>query len=481
MLKILISLMLFSLALFANDGSVGSNPDLSMTWVGFLCLIIFLIGYYFVAAEEKYGIDKSKPALFMGTFLFILAASYYAINGLDMNSVHNEVEHLILEISGIFFFLFVAMTYIESLIHMNVFDRLKYNLISKGYTYRKLFWVTGFLAFFISPIADNLTTALILSTVLITIEKEKKDFLVPGAINIVVAANAGGAWSPFGDITTLMVWTDGKAAFSDFLYLFPASIGGYLVTAIILSKFVPKEVPAFDVSNEKIPVMAEGAKVVMLLGIFTIICAVIGHQVLHLPAMWGMMFGLAVLKMYSYGLKKKYGKEHFNIFESMSKIENNTLLFFFGILAAVGVLYFIGWLGLAVHVYDPSLLGPTWSNISVGFISAVIDNVPVMSAVLKANPDMGLDQWMLVTLTAGVGGSLISFGSAAGVGVMGKLHGIYTFSSHMKYAWTILLGYIVSVSIWYLQYEILNIQHVWKKEFWFFTKALFQCKIFVYY
>jgi Na+/H+ antiporter NhaD/arsenite permease-like protein len=175
--------------------------------------------------------------------------------------------------------------------------------------------------------------------------------------------------------------------------------------------------------------------------------------------MWGMMFGLSLVKVYSYGLGKKHGKEHFNIFHSMAKIENNTLMFFFGILAAVGALYFVGWLGLAAVVYNPDVLGPTWSNIGVGFLSAVVDNVPVMSAILKANPTMGLDQWMLVTLTAGVGGSLISFGSAAGVGVMGKLHGIYTFGSHMKYAWTILIGYIVSCSVWYLQYEVLKISH----------------------
>ncbi len=326
------------------------------------------------------------------------------------------------------------MTYIESLIHMNVFDRLKYNLVSKGFTYRKLFWATGFIAFFLSPIADNLTTALILSTVLITIEKDRRDFLVPGAINIVVAANAGGAWSPFGDITTLMAWTAKKGAFSDFLFLFPAAIVGYLITAFLLSRFVPNEVPVFDATKEKRPELGDGAKTIMGLGIFTIVCAVISHQVLHLPAMWGMMFGLALLKVYSYGLNRKYGKDHFNIFDSIAKIENNTLLFFFGILAAVGGLYFLGWLGLAAIVYDPSVLGPTWSNIGVGFLSAIVDNIPVMSAVLKASPDMGLEQWMLVTLTAGIGGSMISFGSAAGVGVMGKLHGIYTFGSHMKYA-----------------------------------------------
>ena len=456
MLKLLL-ISFISVFAFANGGGeAGAIPDITMTWAGIASLIIFIIGYYFVATEEQYHLDKAKPALLMGTFIFIVIAFYYAINGMDMHLVHSQAQHLILEIAEIFFFLLVAMTYIETMIHMKVFDKLKYNLISKGYTYRKLFWVTGFLAFFISPVADNLTTALILSTVLITIEQKKTEFLVPGAINIVVAANAGGAWSPFGDITTLMAWTSGKGAFVDFLFLFPAAFLGYFITAFLLSKVVPDVQPDVDLYKEVKPEMAKGAKTVIGLGVFTIFCAVMSHQVLHLPAMWGMMFGLSLLKIYDYRLKKVHGAG-FNVFDSMAKIENNTLMFFFGILAGVGALYFVGWLALASHVYDPSVLGATWSNIGVGFLSAIVDNVPVMSAVLKASPEMGLDQWMLVTLTAGVGGSLISFGSAAGVGVMGKLPGIYTFGSHMKYSWMILVGYIASCSIWYLQYQLLGI------------------------
>ena len=456
MLKLLLISFTSIFAFASSGGDAGAIPDITFTWVGFASLAIFVIGYYFVAMEEHYHIDKAKPALLTGTFIFMLIAFYYAINHMNMNLVHTQAQHLILEIAEIFFFLFVAMTYIESMIHMGVFDKLKYNLISKGYTYRKLFWVTGFLAFFISPIADNLTTALILSTVLITIEKTKKEFLIPGAINIVVSANAGGAWSPFGDITTLMAWTAGKGSFADFLFLFPASILGYLATAFLLSKIVPNTVPDFDITKEKKPELMTGANVVVGLGVFTIFCAVMSHQVLHLPAMWGMMFGLSLLKLYSYRLKKVHNTQ-FDVFGAMAKIENNTLMFFFGILAAVGALYFIGWLALAAVVYDPSVLGPTWSNIGVGFLSAIVDNVPVMSAVLKASPTMGLDQWMLVTLTAGVGGSMISFGSAAGVGVMGKLPGVYTFGAHMKYSWMIVIGYFVSIGVWYLQYQILGI------------------------
>ncbi|PPK61521.1 sodium/proton antiporter (NhaD family) [Malaciobacter marinus] len=453
MFKIFIILILcvFNVAYATNAEQI----NLVDTWVGITTLGVFIVGYYVIANEEKYDVDKSLPALFVGIFTFLLIAVYFILNGLDIKLVHEEAENVILEIAEIFFFLFVAMTYIESLIYMGVFDKLKYNLVSKGFTYKKLFWATGFIAFFLSPIADNLTTALILSTVLITIEKHKKEFLVPGAINIVVAANAGGAWSPFGDITTLMVWSSGKGDFLDFIYLFPASIVGYLITAFLLSLVVPNTKPEFD-ANIPIPKMKEGAKAIIILGILTIVMAVVSHQVLDFPAMWGMMGGLVLLKIYSYKLKKEYGSEHFDIFQSMSKIENNTLMFFFGILAAVGALYFVGWLTLASVIYEPNYLGATYSNIAVGFLSAIVDNVPVMSAILKANPNMDHANWLLVTLTAGIGGSLISFGSAAGVGVMGKLKGIYTFNSHMKYAWMILLGYFVSIAIWYVQFDILK-------------------------
>ncbi|RLA76807.1 MAG: sodium:proton antiporter [Epsilonproteobacteria bacterium] len=427
---------------------------LTWTWVGITSLAIFVIGYFFIAMEEKYEINKAKPALFIGTFMFMLIGIYFALNNMDVEPLHQEMKVLILEIAEIFFFLLVAMTFIETMIERNIFDVLKHKLVSKGYTYKQLFWLTGLLAFFISPVADNLTTALILSTVLFTIDKENKAFLVPGAVNIVVSANAGGAWSPFGDITTLMAWASGKGEFIDFLALFPASIIGWMITAWLLSKFVPEGKPPFSAQTDKIEELKPGAKVIIWLGVATIATAVLGHQFFHFPAMWGMMFGLSILKLYSFRLKHTEG-ESFDVFINMQKVENDTLLFFFGILAAVGALHFLGFLHYIVELY--SVIGPTAGNISIGFISAIVDNVPVMSAVLKANPEMGVDQWLLVTLSAGIGGSLISFGSAAGVGVMGRLKGIYTFGSHMKLAWTILVGYLVSMAIWYVQFQILGL------------------------
>ncbi|MDP3267363.1 MAG: sodium:proton antiporter NhaD [Sulfuricurvum sp.] len=423
---------------------------------GWLLLAVFVIGYYFIATEENYHIDKAKPALFVGTFMFVLIGLYYAVEGLNFTPFEHAIDHLILEIAEIFFFLFVAMTYIEALIERGVFNALKAKLIAKGYSYRELFWITGTLAFFISPVADNLTTALILSTVLLTIETKNKAFLVPSAINVVVAANAGGAWSPFGDITTLMVWTAEKGSFIEFLYLFPAAFLGWLVTAYLLSRYVPDLDPLKEgdpAAAEKIEIL-KGGKMIVAFGALTIALAVIGKQVMHLPPMWGMLFGLSLLQLYMYFLKKNHHQD-VSIFLAMSKIENNTLLFFFGILAAVGALHFIGFLEYAAKLYE--IFNPTIVNIGVGFLSAIVDNVPVMSAVLKANPTLDQAQWMLVTMTAGIGGSLISFGSAAGVGVMGKMAGIYTFASHIRLAWTVLVGYIVSLSVWYFQFIVLGI------------------------
>jgi len=431
------------------------SMDLAVHPFGWFLLAIFIIGYYFIAMEDKYHLDKAKPALFIGTFMFVLIGGFYAFNGLNFQPFENEISHLILEIAEIFFFLLVAMTFIEALIERGVFDALKAKLIAKGYSYRELFWITGFLAFLISPIADNLTTALILSTVLMTIEQKNKAFLVPSAINVVVAANAGGAWSPFGDITTLMAWTAGKGVFTDFLYLFPAAFLGWVVTAFLLSRYVPDLDPFKDgdpKTAKKIEIL-KGGKVIIALGAATIALAVICKQVMHLPPMWGMLFGLSLLQLYTYTLKRNHNQD-IDIFRAMSKIENNTLLFFFGILAAVGALHFAGFLTHAATLYE--LFDPMVINISVGFLSAIVDNVPVMSAVLKANPSIDHAQWMLVTMTAGIGGSLISFGSAAGVGVMGKMHGIYTFASHIKLAWTVLIGYLVSLCVWYVQFIILG-------------------------
>ncbi len=425
--------------------------DLTHSWIGYLVLAIFVIWYIFIALEDRYNINKAKIALFVGTLLFILIWIYFKINWLDTYLISQYINHLVVEIAEIVFFLFVAMTFIEALIDRNVFEVIKYKLIQKWFTYKKLYWILGILAFFLSPIADNLTTALILSTVLVVVWKWNKDFLLPSAINIVVAANAWWVWSPFGDITTLMAWTYGKASFFQFFQLFPAAFVWWLVTAFLLYLFVPDWKPSLEKLKVNVS-LKRGAWWVVIIGIFTLATAVSLEQFLHIPPMWWMMFGLSILKLYSYYLKISQ-KCKLNIFNEMRKVEYDTLMFFFGILSAVGALHFLWYLAYVTKLYE--FIWSFWANIGVWVISAIIDNVPVMAAILKSDLSMSVDERLLLTLTIWIGGSLISFGSAAWIAVMGKVKGVYTFTSHLKYVWTIALGFIVSIIVWYIQFMVL--------------------------
>ena len=432
--------------------------SLTATWVGFASIICFCMAYTLVIFEEQIHMRKSKPVILIGCFMWALIGIYEAQHG--GGHAHDHVKELIAEIGELFFFLLVAMTYINTLDERNVFKALRAWLLKKGLGFKKLFWATGGITFLLSPLADNLTSALLMSTVALAVSNGNGRFIVPAFVNIVVAANAGGAWSPFGDITTLMVWTSGKVATMDFSYLILPSIVNWIIPASIIYFAVPDEHPEPD--KEEVE-FKPGAKVIIGLGIFTIATAVSFHQFLHLPPFLGMMFGLGLLMMMGWYLKRWGEHKHlvkmgipderrdrprFNIFSKVEGVEFDTLLFFFGVLTAVGALQYIGYLALASESMYGTL-GPTTANIIIGVLSAIVDNIPVMYAVLKMSPEMGLDQWLLITLTCGVGGSLLSVGSAAGVAVMGVDRKYYTFMSHLKWAPVIALGYIASIVCWY--------------------------------
>jgi len=268
-------------------------------------------------------------------------------------------------------------------------------------------------------------------------------------VNLVVAANAGGAFCPFGDITTLMVWQAGYAEFFDFFKLFVPSVVNYVVPAFFMWQAIPDEQP--KAINEAMVELKPGAFQVCGLFLLTIMSAVSFKQFLHLPPFMGMMLGLSVLMLYGFSLKVRYTVEgnRFDIFNKVKEAEWDTLLFFFGVVFAVGGLGYIGYLELlSAGMYEG--LGQTPANILVGLISAIVDNIPVMFAVLNMNLDMDLYQWLLVTLTAGVGGSMLSVGSAAGVALMGQSNHKYTFFSHLKWTPVIAAGYIASIVTHYL-------------------------------
>ena len=471
----LLSLFLMFIApetLLATDASV-HLLDFTQHYIGYISLALFVIAYGLVIAEEQLHLRKSKPMLIAAGFIWMLVAWVYSQHG-DTHTAHAMIQHNLLEFAELFLFLLAAMTYINTMDERGVFQALRGWLISNNFSLRTIYWITGMLAFLISPIADNLTTALLMSTVVMSVAGTNKQFVVIGCINIVVAANAGGAFSPFGDITTLMVWQKGLVHFGDFFSLFLPAVVNWLVPAFIMSWFIASGKP--EAIIQKVD-LKTGAWTVVILFIVTIAMAVSMHNFLHLPPVVGMMTGLGFLKIFGYYLKKtahetihddvldiktgddfldapvdKHQKDsdaNYDIFQSLAKAEWDTLMFFYGVILCVGGLGTLGYLSLTSS-FMYGTLGATNANIIIGFLSAIIDNIPVMFAVLTMMPEMSQGQWLLVTLTAGVGGSLLSIGSAAGVAVMGQARGVYTFFAHLKWSWAILLGYIASIWVHFL-------------------------------
>jgi PAS domain S-box-containing protein len=603
---IILTLSMLSAPLLAwSSGEPSSHAahDLTGTVWGYLGVVLFVLAYALVPLENSIHLRKSKPVLLAGGLIWVLLAVAYARIG-DIHTAHVAIKESLLEYAELFLFLLVAMTYINAMEERNIFQALRNYLVSRGLSLRSVFWITGLLAFVISPVADNLTTALLMGAVVMAVGGDNKKFVALACISVVIAANAGGAFSPFGDITTLMVWQKGKVEFSEFFRLFFPSLVNWLLPAAIMSLAIGKVPP--KVIKEDVS-MKYGAYGIIGLFLLTIVTSVSFHNFLHLPPAAGMMLGLAYLGFFSYHIKRHEGRserydyilgargtesinplitiikskkslskiigdikqpifaidlnhkvthwnsacekltgikaeemigtndhwrpffsekrplmvdlvlsylpeknieryyegqyrknafiedaydaslfnpklgpegtwlsfsaaplkdiegniigavetledfterkkaaKHFDIMERVARAEWDTLMFFYGVILCVGGLAQFGYLA-AISRFIYLDLGATPANILVGILSAIVDNIPVMFAVLTMDPAMSHGQWLLVTLTAGVGGSMLSIGSAAGVGLMGTARGVYTFGSHLKWTPLILLGYAASI------------------------------------
>jgi Na+/H+ antiporter NhaD/arsenite permease-like protein len=441
---LVVSLAIPQRALAAGPG----GADLTGHWVGLAALGIFAAAYLLVIAEEATRLRKSKPVVVAAGLLWVLVGAAFSTLGRGAEAAE-ALRHVLLEYAELLLFLLVAMTYVNALEERRVFDALRTWLVRAGFGYRGLFWATGVLAFLISPVADNLTTALVLGAVAMAAGTGAPRFVALSCINIVVAANAGGAFSPFGDITTLMVWQKGVVGFLDFFHLVLPAVVNFLVPAALMHAAVPRGAPA--AAGERVT-MKIGALRIAVLFAATIVTAVLVHTLLHLPPAIGMMTGLGYLQLFDYHLQVRgrrrggEGDYTFGVFQRIANIEWDTLLFFYGVMLCVGALALLGYLSVLSHAMYGGL-GATAANVLIGLGSAVLDNIPLMYAVLTMQPDMPLGQWLLVTLTAGVGGSLLSIGSAAGVALMGQARGVYTFSSHLRWAPAVALGYAASIAV----------------------------------
>jgi Na+/H+ antiporter NhaD/arsenite permease-like protein len=477
-------------------------PTFTLHWAGVAALMSFVLAYGLAMAEERLQVRKSVPVLLAAGLVWLLVGLAHA--GAGQGAAAGEVaRHTLLDFTELMLFLIPAMTFVNTLEERGLFDVLRARLVGGGLSLRAAFWVTGGLAFVVSPIADNLTTALLLGTVAMAVGRGSPRFVPLACINIVVAANAGGAFSPFGDITTLMVWQAGRVPFAAFFALVLPSLVNWLVPALLLSLAIRgRPTP----SDEEPAVLEASTLPVLALFLATITLTVSIHTFLDLPPALGMMAGLGLLKGYSYlfnlrhrqqpplvdeldevfaepqlepdpdspdsaasrqtrgsgwsgaasavaapaatepATKPRPAARPLDIFALLERIEWDTLLFFYGVLLAVGGLGALGYLALASEQLY-ARLGPTLANVLVGVLSAVVDNVPVMFAVLQMGPNMRQEDWLLVTLTTGVGGSLLSIGSAAGVALMGQARGVYTFGAHLRWSWAIALGYAASVLV----------------------------------
>ncbi len=454
-----VSLLGFAAALSpAAAFAAGGALDFTRHWAGYACLALFGIAYSLVIFEENIHLRKSKPVMLFAGLIWMLVAFCYGQAGRG-DEVAPLLRHNLLEFAELMLFLMAAMSYINTLDERNVFAALRAKLVAAKLSLRQIYWVTGLLAFFISPFADNLTTALIMGAVVLAIGQGQPKFIVVSCINVVVAANAGGAFSPFGDITTLMVWQKGLVEFREFFALFIPSAVSWVIPALAMSFAIPKAKPAAPEQKETVK---RGGFVVIGLFLFTVFMTVMLHHELRLPPFLGMMTGLGLLKIYGHFIEirerrdfdrlpvlahipnYKPARKPFDIFVSLKRVEWDTLLFFYGVMLCVGGLGAMGYMSLmSKYLYID--LGATTANVLVGLLSAIIDNIPIMFAVLQMNPDISHNQWLLVTLTAGIGGSLLSIGSAAGVALMGQARGTYTFFAHLKWTWAIALGYAAGI------------------------------------
>ncbi len=482
---LLLALLFPSLAMAAKEtGAISPAQPLDLTqhWAGYLALIVFAVAYILAMTEEVTELKKSKPMVFAASLIWIFIAFFYTKAG--MSEQAGVAFRASLESYGeLFLFIMVSMTYLNAMEDRGVFDNLRVWLLSKNFSYRQLFWITGFQAFFISSGCNNLTTALLMGSVILAMGKECPRFVTLSCINVVVASNAGGSFSPFGDITTLLVWQKGVVPFTDFFSLLIPAIINFVIPAAIMNFFIPQERPTAVMEVQD---MKRGGWIIIFLFVLTIITSACFENLLSLPPAAGMMMGLTYLKFFSYYLQKtrdshpilipvdltdvkidhfgpmKYmnnpkveankqmAKElPFDIFQKVANLEWDTLLFFYGVMVGVGGLSFIGYMEVASHHLYGSI-DPTIANILVGVASAFVDNGTIMLSVLTMAPDISQGQWLLVTLTAGVGGSMLAVGSAAGVGLMGQAKGVYTFTSHLKWTPVIALGYLGSIAAHFL-------------------------------
>jgi len=436
-----------------------TQEQLQHNWVGFYAIGITLLAYIIAMTEDLHHMSKAKPMVLGSGLIWFVIFVYHSTHGGDGHDIAAIFQTNLMAYAELFLFITVSMTFLNAMTERGIFDVLRGHLEAREFSYRQLFWITGILAFILSLVISSLTVGLLMGYIIINIGRENSRFVGLAGLNAVIAANAGGTMSPLGGISTFFVWQQNALSFTEFFHLTIPCIINFLVPAVCMNFAISKGSPGF---SDEVVLLKRGARRIIAIFIFTFSITILTNVYYAMPAILGMMIGLALLQFFAYYLTASEGnsasESHrgFDIFKCVAGVDWDTLLFFYGAMMIVGALSYIGYLdALAGWLFHA--ISPTLANVLIGLSSSSIDNGTLMFAVLNMHPDFPKIQWLLLTLTLGVGGSLLAIGSAPALHVLGLMKGNvkqgegYTFSMHLKWSPVILLGFFASILALYLQ------------------------------
>ena len=417
-------------------------------------IIIFVLGYIAIALEHPLKINKAASALITG----VVCWTIYMLQSESSHEVGEELLHHLGEISSILFFLLGAMTIVELIDSHNGFDIITQKITTSSK--QKLLLIITLITFFLSALLDNLTTAIVMTSLCAKLLSEKEDRLWFAGM-IVIAANAGGAWSPLGDVTTTMLWIGGQiTALNIMKQLILPSIAVCIIPALIVSyRYKGKKITYIPVVETTTAEKKDG-KIILLAGIGFLIFVPVFKTLTHLPPFMGMLLALGLMWVITTFLHKSKDAEHaakYTVARALQKVDTPSILFFLGILLAVSALQSFGILkSLAVFLTN-TLQNDYLIGIALGLLSAIVDNVPLVAASqgmydLNTYPTDHFF-WEFLALTTGTGGSALIIGTAAGVAVMGIEH--IDFMWYLKkIGWLALLGFVAGILVFMLQMQL---------------------------
>jgi len=471
-ITVLILALLVPELCFSQEAIETNQLDLKTHFVGYFAIAVTIIAYILAMTEDLHQLSKAKPMVLGSALIWFVIFIYYSSEYGTAKNVAVVFQSNLTAYAELFLFITVSMTFLNSMTERGIFDGLRIVLANKQYSYRQLFWITGGLAFLLSLVISSLTVGLLMGYIILQIGKGQPKFIGLAGLNAVIGANAGGTMSPLGGISTFFVWQQNMLQFTDFFILAIPCMVNFLVPAAIMHFAVTKDTPSF---SPETPVLKRGSKRIIFIFILTFSITILSNVFLDMPAIAGMIFGFAILQFFAYYLTKSERKsarihyfltDHekqdylesqkgFDVFKCIAGVDWDTLLFFYGAMMIVGALSFLGYLDAMAH-YLFTQISPTIANVLIGLSSAYIDNGTLMFAVLNMHPPFPMGQWLLLTLTLGVGGSLLAIGSAPALHVLGLMKGNmnegegYTFTLHLRWMPAILLGFIASIFTLYI-------------------------------